>query len=165
MKLLFKPTILIATSILALSSYTTSAAQSTQSPEIIKTAALTQPVATHPILRSSAKKTPQVTPQKIVSARADDIQTTQRIDTEHTIDYIAYSSLEERQARRQNVEKYSYEFRGLRPSALINNNGKIGSTSQYSRFDDNLYFDRQSTSNSRFKNDAENLFIRLQLNF
>jgi len=170
MKALFKPTIVIATSILALSSYATSAAQSAEQPQIIKTAALSQTIATNPILRPAVKTAPKTTTQKtanatVSSASIGKIEQVTRLEIDDASAYIDYPTAEERRASRRNIEKYGSQFRGLRPSALTSNNGKIGSTTQYSRFNDNLHFGTQSTSNSRFKNDAENLFIRLQLDF
>jgi len=165
MKAAFKPTILIATTIVALSSYGTSAAQSAENTNIIRTAALTQPIATHPILKRSAKIAPRTTPEKIVSLKDDNIQPATQIHTDQSDLFISYPPAEERQAHRDNIEKYGAQFRGLRPSILSSNNSKIGSTTQYSRFDDNLHFDYQSSSKSRFTNDTNNLFIRAQINF
>ena len=165
MKAAFKPTILIATSILALSSYTHSAAQSAQQPEIIRTAALTQSVATHPALTPRAKISPQKTPEKTANLIENDIQPSTRLNLDKSDLFIAYPPAEERQARLDNIEKYGTQFRGIRPSILSKNNSRIGSTSQYLRFDDNIQFDFQSSSKSRFQNDTNNLFIRAQINF
>lgn len=76
-----------------------------------------------------------------------------------------FASEENRDLFLEDPDKYVPEFGGFCPVALAKNKAKVGHVNQYSFVDDKLYFNYDSASKSAFKNDADNLLLRAQLNF